>query len=127
MCTKRKATCVGSSWQRYRERILLHVKFGVHHRGVEHALLQQRWTSQESREELCDSFGEGSDEEIDSVTAIGSMEVGVTCEEPTVLELDGYAEELQNVFDNMSGVHVFKVRRRMRLQVRVKESLDCAR
>ena len=29
--------------------------------------------------------------------AIGSMEVGVTCEEPNVLELDEYAEERQNV------------------------------
>ena len=37
--------------------------------------------------------------------AIGSKEVGVTCEEPNVLDLDEYAgEELQNVFDNISGV-----------------------
>ena len=36
--------------------------------------------------------------EVDTVKAIGSMEVGVTCEEPNVLELDEYAEELQNVF-----------------------------
>ena len=42
--------------------------------------------------------------EIDSAKTIGSMEVGVTCEEPNVLELDGCAEELQNVFDNVSGV-----------------------
>ena len=41
--------------------------------------------------------------EIDSVNAIGSIEVGVTCEEPNVLELDKYAEELPNVFDNISG------------------------
>ena len=39
----------------------------------------------------------GLKREIDSVKAIGSMEVGVTCEEPNVLELDEYAEELQNV------------------------------
>ena len=44
--------------------------------------------------------------EIDSVKSIGSMEVGVTCEEPNVLELDEYAEELQNVFDNISGVRL---------------------
>ena len=44
--------------------------------------------------------------ENDSVKAIGSMEVGVTCEEPNVLELDEYAEELQNVFDSISGVRL---------------------
>ena len=44
--------------------------------------------------------------EIDSVKAIGSMEVGVTCEEPNVLELDEHAEELQNVFDIISGVRL---------------------
>ena len=32
--------------------------------------------------------------------------VGVTCEEPNVLELDEHAEELQNVFDNISGVRL---------------------
>ena len=36
----------------------------------------------------------GLKREIDSVKANGSMEVGVTCEEPNVLELDEYAEEL---------------------------------
>ena len=44
--------------------------------------------------------------EIDSVKAIGSMEVGVTCEEPNVLELDEYAEGLQNVCDSISGVRL---------------------
>ena len=44
--------------------------------------------------------------EIDSVEAVGSMEVGVICEESNVLELDEFAEELQNVFDNISGVRV---------------------
>ena len=44
----------------------------------------------------------GLNREIDSVKAIGSMEVGVTCEEPNVSELDEYAEELQNVFDSIS-------------------------
>ena len=34
------------------------------------------------------------------------MEVGVTCEEPNVLELDEYVEELQNVFDSISGVRL---------------------
>ena len=48
----------------------------------------------------------GLKREIDCVKAIGSMEVGVTCEEPTVLELDEYAEELQNVFDSISGVRL---------------------
>ena len=48
----------------------------------------------------------GLKREIDSLTAIGSMEVGVTCEEPNVLELDEYAEELQNVFDSISGVRL---------------------
>ena len=38
--------------------------------------------------------------------AIGSMEVGVTCEEPNVLELDEYAEELQNVSDSISGARL---------------------
>ena len=32
----------------------------------------------------------GLKREIDSVKAIGSMEVGVTCEEPNVLELEEY-------------------------------------
>ena len=44
--------------------------------------------------------------EIDSVKAIGSIEVGVTCEEPNVLELAESAEELQNVFDSISGVRL---------------------
>ena len=35
-----------------------------------------------------------------SVKSIGSTEVGVTCEESNVLELDEHAE-LQNVFDNI--------------------------
>ena len=48
----------------------------------------------------------GLKREIDSVKASGSMEVGVTCEEPNVLELDEYAEELQNVFDSISGVRL---------------------
>ena len=34
--------------------------------------------------------------------AIGSMEVGVTCEETNVSELDEHTEELQNVFDSIS-------------------------
>ena len=44
----------------------------------------------------------GSKREIDSVKAIGSME----CEEPNALELDEYAEELQDVFDSISGVRL---------------------
>ena len=36
----------------------------------------------------------GLKREIDPVKAIGSMEVGVTCEEPNALEFDEYAEEL---------------------------------
>ena len=44
--------------------------------------------------------------EMDPVRAIGSMEVGVTCEVPNVLELDDYAEELRNVFDNISLVRL---------------------
>ena len=48
----------------------------------------------------------GLKREINSVKAIGSMEVGVTCEEPNVLELDDYAEELQNAFDSISGVRL---------------------
>ena len=35
--------------------------------------------------------------EIDSVNAIGSMEVGVICEESNVLELHEHEEELQNI------------------------------
>ena len=38
--------------------------------------------------------------------AAGLMEVGVTCEEYNVLELDECAEELQNVFDNISWVRL---------------------
>ena len=65
-----------------------------HHRGVEQALPQQKWPEQESHE-LCGCCVERPEErEIDSVKAIGSMEVGVTCEEPNVLELDEYAEEV---------------------------------
>ena len=71
--------------EQYRERILVHVELRVRHRGVEQALLQQRWPGQESHEELCGCCVEGPEErDIDSVKAIGSMEVGVTCEEPTV-------------------------------------------
>ena len=44
--------------------------------------------------------------EIDSAKAIGSMEVGITCEEPNVLELDEHAEEPQTVFDNISEVRL---------------------
>ena len=44
--------------------------------------------------------------EIDSVKATGSMKVGVVCDEPNVLKIDEYARELQNVFDNISGVHL---------------------
>ena len=40
----------------------------------------------------------GLKREIDSVKAICSMEVSVICEESTVLELDEYTEEPQNVF-----------------------------
>ena len=40
----------------------------------------------------------GLKREVDSVKAICSMEVSVICEEPTVLELDEYAEKPQNVF-----------------------------
>ena len=45
----------------------------------------------------------GVKREIDSVKAIGSMEVGVACEEPNVLELHEFAEEMQHVFDNTSA------------------------
>ena len=69
--------------EQYRERILVH---------------------QESHEDLCGCCVEGFEEGNDSVKVIGSMEVGVTCEEPNVLELDEYAEELHSVFDSMSGV-----------------------
>ena len=48
----------------------------------------------------------GLKREMDSVKAIGSMKVGVTCKEPNVLEHDEYAEELHNVFDNISGVRL---------------------
>ena len=45
-----------------------------------------------------------------SVKSIGSMEVGVTFDEPNVVELDEYAEkaaeELRNVFDSISGVRL---------------------
>ena len=44
--------------------------------------------------------------EIDSAKAIGSVEIGVTCEEPHVLELDEYTEELLDVFDSISGTRL---------------------
>ena len=44
--------------------------------------------------------------EADSVKAIGSMEVGIICEGPNLLELDEYAEELRNVCDNISGARL---------------------
>ena len=81
-----------------RERIMVRVELRVHHR-----VLQQRRPGQESHEELCGCCIEGPEErEIDSVKAIGSMDVGVTCEEPNVLDHDEYAEELQNVFDSIN-------------------------
>ena len=48
----------------------------------------------------------GLKNEIDSARAIGSMEIGVTCEEPNVLELDEYTEELLDVFDSISGMRL---------------------
>ena len=38
------------------------------------------------------AVSKGLKRELDSVKALGSMEVGVTCEEPNVIELDEYAE-----------------------------------
>ena len=93
--------------EQYRERIMVHVELRLHHRGVEQALLQQRWPGRESHEELCGCCVEGLEErEIDSVKAIGPMEVGVICEEPNVLELDEYAGVLQNVLHSISGVRL---------------------
>ena len=58
--------------------------------------------------------------------AIGSMEVGVTCEEPNVLELDEYAEELQNVFDRISVVRLdpelLRATRKVEIDFMTKES-----
>ena len=103
--TRRKATCVEFSRQRTVSRgILVQVEFGVRHRGVEHAFLQRRWTSQETHEELCGCCVEGPGEEDWLCESDGSMESGVTCEEPIVLELDEHTEELQNVFASMGGV-----------------------
>ena len=34
------------------------------------------------------------------------MEVGLICEKSNVLELDEHVEELQHVFDNISGGHL---------------------
>ena len=48
----------------------------------------------------------GLKNEIDSSKAIGSMEVGVTCEEPNVLELVEYTEELLDVFDSIRGIRL---------------------
>ena len=63
-------------------------------------------TGQESHKNFVVAVLKGLKREIDSVKAIGSMEVGVTYEEPNALELDEYWEELQNVFDNISGVRL---------------------
>ena len=48
----------------------------------------------------------GLKNEIDSAKAIGSIKFGVTCEEPNVLELDEYTEELLDVFDSISGIRL---------------------
>ena len=48
----------------------------------------------------------GLKNEIDSAKAIGSLEIGVSCEEPNVLELDEYTEELLHVFDSISGIRL---------------------
>ena len=40
---------------------------------------------------------------IDIVKAMGSVEAGVTCEEPDVLELDEYAEDTANTNVNLEG------------------------
>ena len=48
----------------------------------------------------------GLKNEIDSAKAIGSIEIGITCEEPNVQELDEYSEELFDVFDSISGTRL---------------------
>ena len=94
-----QATCVDSSWQRTvsRKDPRSCPSQSVSSRSqAEHALLQQRWTA----------VLQGMKRVIDSVKAIRSMEVGITCEEPNVPELEKYADKLQNVFDNFSGVRL---------------------
>ena len=46
----------------------------------------------------------GLNRDLESVKALDSVEVGITCEAPNVLERDEFAQDLQNVLDNISGV-----------------------
>ena len=53
-------------------------------------MLQPRWTSRDVHEEV--AVLKGLKSEVDSVKEIGSVEVGIICEQSNVLELDEYAE-----------------------------------
>ena len=49
---ERRLVSISVGNEQYRERILVYVKFRLHHRGVEYALLQPRWTVRELHEEV---------------------------------------------------------------------------
>ena len=104
--TKRRHVSISVGNEQYGERIMVHVELTVHHRGVEQALLQQIDQAKNHIKNFVVAVLKGLKREIDSVKAISSMEVGVTCEEPNVIELDEYAEELQNAYDSISGVRL---------------------
>ena len=72
--------------------IFVHVELRVHHRRVGCALAQQRWTGEGSHDEACVSC-------VECLKAFGSMKVVVISEETNVLDLEEYAEQLQNCFN----------------------------
>ena len=58
---------------------MVHVELRAHHRRVEQALLQQSGQAKNHMKNFVVAVLNGLKREIDSVEAIGSMEVGVTC------------------------------------------------
>ena len=91
--------------EQYRERILVHVELSeciIEELGKR--CFNKGGQAKNHMKNFVVAVFKGLKREIDSVN--GSMKVGVTCEEPNVLELDEYAEELHNVFDSISGVRL---------------------
>ena len=107
VCTRRKATCVDFSWQRTVSRedpgscrtqcIIEELSKRCYNKGGQ---------AKNHIKNFVVAVLKGLKRGIDSEKAIGSMEVGVTCEEPNVPCLDESAEELQNVLDSISGVRL---------------------
>ena len=106
MCTRRKATCVDFSWQRTVKRSRFMSNSECIIEELSNRCYNRSGQAKNHKKNFVVAVLKGLKREIDSLTAIGSMEAGVTCEEPNVLELDEYAEELQNVFDSINGVRL---------------------